>query len=76
MFQYVEQYKEQMLPATDPVYDKVLQVANHLVRANRDMPGMKDNKWTIHVIKDEQKNAFVLPVSKATPGLWIKPVFL
>lgn len=60
--QYLEEFKEEFVPATSPIYADVLRVAERLVYSNQDFPGMKDHKWTIHVIKDKQRNAFVFPV--------------
>ena len=59
----MEQFKENTLPATHPYYDIVVNIARQLVAANQDFPGMSEHQWTISVIKSDEKNAFVLPVS-------------
>jgi len=61
-FQYLERFGDKLLPATSPAYNNVLRVARRIVTRNQDFPGMKDHTWTIHVIEDNQKNAFVFPV--------------
>lgn len=58
---FVDLCKDITLPATDPQYNLVLRTAQRIVRANQDFPGMNEQKWVIHVVEDEEKNAFVLP---------------
>ena len=52
-----------MLPSGHPFYDIVLNIARRLVTTNQDFPGMASHKWTIWIVKNDEKNAFVLPVS-------------
>ena len=59
----MESFKDLYIPPTHPLYDIVLKTAQRIVKANQDFPGMKEQKWSIHVIDDEEKNAFVLAVS-------------
>ena len=53
-----------MLPSGHPYYDIVLNIARRLVTTNQDFPGMASHKWTIWIVKNDEKNAFVLPVSE------------
>jgi hypothetical protein len=44
-------------------YRRVVNVAQRLLRANKDLHQFSDKNWTITVVDDEdQCNAFVLPV--------------
>jgi hypothetical protein len=53
-----------MIPPTHAWYNLVLKTAQRIVKANQDFPGMKDQKWVIHVVEGDEKNAFVLAVSQ------------
>lgn len=57
----LEQVKESVLPATHPYYDIVIKIARRLVAANRDIPEMASQNWTVYVVKSDQVNALVLP---------------
>ncbi|XP_045157835.2 metalloendopeptidase OMA1, mitochondrial-like [Mercenaria mercenaria] len=58
---FLDLYNNKTLPPTHQFYNMVLQTAQSIVRANQDFPGMKEQKWVIHVVEDEERNAFVLP---------------
>ena len=60
----MNKYKEDMLPGTHPYCEIVVNIARRLVAANQDFPGMSSHKWTIWIVRNKDKNAFVLPVSK------------
>ena len=51
------------MPDSDPAYTRVAKVANRLLKANTDLKGIHGKEWTISVIENAAKNAFVLPVS-------------
>ena len=52
-----------MLPDSDPTYARVAKVANRLLKANVDIKQVHGKEWTISVIENDERNAFVLPVS-------------
>jgi hypothetical protein len=55
--------KNKLLPAKHPAYAQVNRVAMRLIRANSDIPIIRDQQWSVTLIGDKEKNAFVLPVS-------------
>lgn len=58
-------YKDKVVPATLKLasYRRVVQVAQRLLKANQDLPQIRDKEWSITVVdEDHQANAFVLPV--------------
>ena len=52
------------MPDSDPTYARVAKVANRLLKANVDVQQIHGKEWTISVIQNDERNAFVLPVSK------------
>lgn len=54
-------FQENIVPERHPVYDKVAKVANRILRGNRDLRQIYDKDWTVTVVEDPMKNAFVLP---------------
>ncbi|XP_060574983.1 metalloendopeptidase OMA1, mitochondrial-like [Ruditapes philippinarum] len=56
----IDGLKDNMIPPTHAWYNLVLKTAQRIVKANQDFPGMKDQKWVIHVVEGDEKNAFVL----------------
>lgn len=54
-------FQDQIVPERHPVYDKVAKVANQILRGNRDFRQIYDKDWTVTVVDDPMKNAFVLP---------------
>lgn len=63
VFQWMEQFKNQMLPETDARYQVVERVVGHLSESNKDIPQVAALEWVIHVVDEPGVNAFVLPVS-------------
>ena len=61
--QLLEGRAEDLLPTSDSSYARVANVANQLLKANKDVEQIHDKDWTISVIHDSERNAFVLPVS-------------
>ena len=57
----LEDHEDDLLPDTDPTYARVATVANRLLKANVDVQQIYGKEWTISVIKDDKRNAFVLP---------------
>ncbi|KAF7244436.1 Metalloendopeptidase OMA1, mitochondrial [Varanus komodoensis] len=58
---WVEEFKNKMLPETDPRYQVVKKVFVHLVESNKDIPQVSECRWTLHVVEDPGINAFMLP---------------
>ncbi|XP_043409088.1 metalloendopeptidase OMA1, mitochondrial isoform X1 [Chelonia mydas] len=61
LFQWMEQFKNEMLSETDPRYQVVKKVIGHLSESNQDVPQVSEFKWVIHVVEEPGINAFVLP---------------
>lgn len=63
-FEFEMQYalfEEHLIPATHPVYNRVVRVANQLLHGNRDIDEIHKLSWSVSVIDSPIKNAFVLP---------------
>ncbi|XP_036609201.1 metalloendopeptidase OMA1, mitochondrial isoform X2 [Trichosurus vulpecula] len=58
---WMEEFKNDLLTEKDPRYLAVKEVLQHLVDSNRDIPGISEFKWIIHVVDRPSVNAFVLP---------------
>lgn len=63
----MEEFKNDMLTEKDARYLMVKEVVYHLIECNKDIPGISEINWTIHVVDSPDINAFVLPVSKCSP---------
>lgn len=61
--QYLETFKDKLLPDNNPYEQRVSRIAQRLLEAN---PEIKDlmhfEKWKVFVINEPDINAFVLPV--------------
>lgn len=64
LHQWVEDFKDKMLPETDPYYQTVKVTVFHLAESNKDIPQISEVNWTVHVVEDPDMNAFALPVGK------------
>lgn len=63
----MEEFKNDMLTEKDPRYLTVKEVVCHLVECNKDIPGIAEIDWVIHVVDSPDiVNAFVLPVSECS----------
>ncbi|XP_074077429.1 metalloendopeptidase OMA1, mitochondrial isoform X2 [Macrotis lagotis] len=58
---WMEEFKNDLLTEKDPRYLAVKKVLQHLVESNRDIPGMSEFQWIIHMVDRPSINAFVLP---------------
>jgi len=56
----MQEYASQILPSYSPEHRLVQRVLDRLIPAS----GLQDEEWEIHVIRDPQKNAFVIPGGK------------
>ena len=64
MFQQIGLYKEKFLPPSHPAYERVVNVANRLIKSNEEIPQLQRIKWLVTVVNEPSiTNAFVLPVS-------------
>ena len=57
----LETFSADIVTDRHPVYGRVTTVANRLLRGNRDLRQIYDKEWTVTVIDQATKNAFVLP---------------
>jgi predicted Zn-dependent protease len=55
--QILQEYRGQILSDWDPRVRMVHRVMNRLIPVS----GLENEKWEVHVIEDDQINAFVLP---------------
>ncbi|XP_036767126.2 metalloendopeptidase OMA1, mitochondrial [Manis pentadactyla] len=58
---WMEEFKNDMLTEKDPRYLTVKKVVYHLIECNKDIPGISEINWIIHVVDSPDVNAFVLP---------------
>uniref|UniRef100_F6ZPY7 Metalloendopeptidase OMA1, mitochondrial n=1 Tax=Monodelphis domestica TaxID=13616 RepID=F6ZPY7_MONDO len=58
---WMEEFKNDLLPEKDPRYLAVKKVFQGLVESNRDIPGISEFRWLLHVVDRPDGNAFVLP---------------
>jgi len=55
-------YSDKIVNTSHPVYTRVANVTNRLLRANQDLPQVFTKTWTITVLNEpDNMNAFVLP---------------
>ncbi|XP_036207480.1 metalloendopeptidase OMA1, mitochondrial isoform X3 [Myotis myotis] len=57
----MEEFKNDMLTEKDAQYLNIKEVFYHLIECNKDIPGISEIKWIIHVVDSPDINAFVLP---------------
>ncbi|XP_007945599.1 metalloendopeptidase OMA1, mitochondrial [Orycteropus afer afer] len=58
---WMEEFKNDMLTEKDTRYLTVKEVVSHLIACNKDIPGISEINWVIHVVDAPDVNAFVLP---------------
>lgn len=58
---WMEEFKNDMLTEKDARYLTVKEVVHHLIECNKDIPGISEINWVIHVVDSPDINAFVLP---------------
>ncbi|XP_077005623.1 metalloendopeptidase OMA1, mitochondrial isoform X2 [Tamandua tetradactyla] len=58
---WMEEFKNNMLTEKDSRYLTVKEVVYHLIECNKDIPGISEINWIIHVVDSPDINAFVLP---------------
>lgn len=57
----LDEYREDILPRNHKEYERVSRVANRILAGNRDLRQIYDKQWTVTVVDQPTKNAFVLP---------------
>eukprot|EP00092_Neocalanus_flemingeri_P028561 GFUD01031017.1.p1 GENE.GFUD01031017.1~~GFUD01031017.1.p1 ORF type:complete len:385 (+),score=130.30 GFUD01031017.1:323-1477(+) len=57
----LEDLKPDILPDRHPIYERVVKVSNRILQGNRDIRQIYDKNWTVTVVDQPVKNAFVLP---------------
>ncbi|XP_072294186.1 metalloendopeptidase OMA1, mitochondrial [Eucyclogobius newberryi] len=62
--EYMEEFADGMLPASDPHHQVVERVIQHIAQRNKDIREVSEVDWTVHVVQDPKVNAFVLPNGK------------
>ncbi|KAJ3043378.1 hypothetical protein HDV00_005076 [Rhizophlyctis rosea] len=65
-----QQFGRQIVPDAHPVAQFVQRVANRIIRVS----GLGGLKWEVHVIDNDEKNAFVLPGGKIFVFTGILPI--
>ncbi|XP_072505727.1 metalloendopeptidase OMA1, mitochondrial isoform X2 [Notamacropus eugenii] len=58
---WMKEFKNDLLTEKDPRYLTVKKILQHLVESNKDIPGISEFQWIIHVVDRPSVNAFVLP---------------
>ncbi|XP_037354493.1 metalloendopeptidase OMA1, mitochondrial isoform X1 [Talpa occidentalis] len=58
---WMEEFKNHMLTEKDARYLTFKEVFYHLIECNKDIPGISEINWIIHVVDSPDINAFVLP---------------
>jgi len=59
--QLLEELEGEVLDHTHPLYTRVTRVANRLLQGNKDLRQIYDKQWTVTVVDNPTRNAFVLP---------------
>ena len=57
----LQEMAPEILPDSHQLYSRVARVANRLLAGNRDLRQIYDKQWTITVVDQPVRNAFVLP---------------
>ncbi|KAL7888110.1 hypothetical protein AOLI_G00030840 [Acnodon oligacanthus] len=59
--EFMEEYVDAFIHASDPRHQVVEQVVQRLVQRNHDIEGIDSLSWNVHVVDRPSVNAFVLP---------------
>ena len=60
--QFLEDFDKQILPENHHTYNRVARIVTRILKSNDSIESIKKKNWTITVIDQADKNAFVLPV--------------
>ncbi|XP_062961297.1 metalloendopeptidase OMA1, mitochondrial isoform X2 [Cynocephalus volans] len=58
---WMEEFKNDILTEKDDRYLTAKKVVYHLIECNKDIPGISEVNWIIHVVDSPDINAFVFP---------------
>ncbi|KAA0708803.1 Metalloendopeptidase OMA1, mitochondrial [Triplophysa tibetana] len=58
---YMEEFKESLVPTSDPRHQAVELLVQHLTQRNQDIAEISSVSWNVHVVEGPTVNAFVLP---------------
>ncbi|XP_030852016.1 metalloendopeptidase OMA1, mitochondrial-like isoform X1 [Strongylocentrotus purpuratus] len=58
---HCETYKDSFVPTDHKIYGIISGIVMQLIKANQDVSQIRNQTWTIHVVDQNIKNAFVLP---------------
>jgi len=58
--EYLTEYKDNIVGIRHPAYLRVQHVANKILASNRDVKEIYNKDWSVTIIEDKTKNAFVL----------------
>ncbi|KAM6218193.1 metalloendopeptidase OMA1, mitochondrial isoform 1-T1 [Rhynchocyon petersi] len=58
---WMEEFKNDMLPKKDARYLIIKDVVCRLIECNKDVPGISEINWVLHVVDSPDINAFVFP---------------
>ena len=59
-----EQLKDQVVAPQHPLYTRIVENTNRIVKANQDLEFFRKQTWTVIVVDSAEGNAFVLPVRR------------
>lgn len=65
------EFKELLVPVSDPRHQVVEKLVQHLSQRNKDIPEVSEVTWNVHVVDSPVINAFCLPVSDPPSGVQI-----
>jgi len=57
----LEELGPDIVPDRNPIYKRVVRVSNRILQGNKDIRQIYDKTWTVTVVNQSVKNAFVLP---------------
>ena len=57
----LKEFEDSIVPSNSKIYNRVVDVSNQLLKGNRDIRQIYDKSWTVTVVDQPVKNAFVLP---------------
>lgn len=57
----LEQNEGRLLPHTHPAYRRLINIIERILKANQDLQAVQDKEWSLTVVDEPIKNAYVLP---------------
>jgi hypothetical protein len=62
LVQHLELHKTNLVPRTHAVYQRLIQVIDKIVIANKDITLIKQTPWSLAVVTTPLINSYILPV--------------